>query len=193
MPREPAPFPTEVLRTPPITSTSPSSPQPTEWEHRGRGFPTGGQVNVMALVLPTSVCHLGPPPSALPPYPPGQDKTSPEPPPPGSGSADPRWPLPAARRCPGCARAWPPAVPAFPLRVHARRSPSRRWGPRGSPAPSWPAGNPSAAPRLLPAPLRSPGPRPARAPTHAGGSEGSLRLASEESRWEESVLRCCFL
>lgn len=193
MPREPARFPTEVLRTPPITSTTPSSPQPTEWEHRGRGFPTGGQVNVMALVLPTSVCHLGPPPSALPPYPQDRTKLPPSPRPPApaprtpGGRFLPRGDVPAA---PAHGR---PRCQPSPLRVHARRSPSRRWGPRGSPAPSRPAGNPSAAPRLLPAPLRSPGPRPARAPTHAGGSEGSLRLASEESRWEESVLRCCFL
>lgn len=157
MPREPAPFPTEVLRTPPITSTTPSSPQPAGWEHRGRGFPTGGQVNVMALVLPTSVCHLGPPPSALPPHPPGQHKTSPEPPPPGSGSADPggrflpRGDVPAA---PAHGR---PRCQPSPLRVHAPRSPSRRWGPRGSPAPS---GTPPQRPACsrLPSAPRDPGP-----------------------------------
>lgn len=162
MPREPAAFPTEVLRTPPITSTTPSSPQPAGWEHRGRGFPTGGQVNVMALVLPTSVCHLGPPPSALPPHPPGQDKTSPESPPtrPRLRLRGPRWPLPAARRCPGCARAWPPAVLAFPAPRARAQVPEPQVGTAWQPGPFPAAGTPPQRPACsrLPSAPRDPGP-----------------------------------
>ena len=133
MPREPAPLPTEVLRTPPITSTTPPSPQPTGWEHSGHGCPTGGQVKFMALVLPTSNWRLGPLPLRSVPA------TSPAlAPAPRTlcGRFPPRRDVPAARA----------QVPEPPV--------GTAWQPGPFPARS-------AAPRLRPAPLRSPEPRPA--------------------------------